>query len=138
MKNIFSPQHEFWRDEAGTTSVEFVLWFPIVMSLVLMFADVSTILFQRSNTVRIVEDAHRMRSVGILTSDVQTQDYIISKLGTVYSTKVGVNSIVTAGTQMTVISIPIDSIDLLGVFVEIVGKPRIDIVSQQFIENWEA
>lgn len=135
-RNYGDHLRQFVRDQDGSVTVEFVLWFPIVMSLVLAMADVSVILFERSNTLRIVEDAHRMRSIGVLTSDEVTKTHIITKLGGAYTGAASVQSSVKAGVQTTVVILPIDNVDMLGIFTGLVGNATIAVRSQQFIEDF--
>lgn len=136
MHNQSNRLKRFWAAEQGAVTIEFMLWFPIVMSLVLTTADVSLILYERSNTVRIVEDAHRLRSTGVLTSDAVTTTHIIRELGDKYTGEASVESAVLSGVQTTVVRLPLNNIDLLGIFTGFVGNPTIAVRSQQFIEDF--
>lgn len=128
----------FWAKEEGSVTVEFVLWLPMIFVVILMAADVSVLLFNRSNTVRLIEDAHRLRSVGQLTSEDATTDYIVANLGRLYSGSATVVTVEQAGVVTTTVTLPSSNMDVVGTFATITGDPSIAISSEQYIENWEA
>lgn len=130
--------HRFRSREDGTGTISFVLWLPVVLGILLAFADLSFILFQRSNIVRVVEDANRLRAIGLLNSNDATEASVLAALG--YgggAPGVFVTSLTAQGVLTTEVTIPIAELDAFGMFAGLAGNPSLRVASYQLIENWE-
>lgn len=64
---------EFWRDEAGSFTIEMVIWMPIFAILLAIIMNLSMIFFYESQMLRITQDAVRAFSLGRLTENEAEQ-----------------------------------------------------------------
>jgi Flp pilus assembly protein TadG len=75
----------FCRQEGGSSTIEFVLWLPIVMAILLLIVDSSMLFMSRSHAIRVLQDTNRLYSVGQFTGTpaeriTKAQDYALSRL----------------------------------------------------------
>lgn len=125
----------FRRAEAGSASVEFVIVLPGVFLILLLVADVSFILFNRSVAVHAVEDANRMRAVGLLENDPEVRTHVANVMGTVRMSGGKVETSRDGMALTTEATMMASQIDLVGVFTRLVGNPSITVRSDQWLEN---
>lgn len=62
------------RQESGSSSIEFVLWMPLVLAILLLVVDSSMLFMSRTHTIRVLQDTNRLYSVGQFTSNQQDID----------------------------------------------------------------
>ncbi|TFL15990.1 hypothetical protein [Jannaschia formosa] len=125
-------------DEDGAVeTLSLVLWLPLVFSFFMFLADVSYILYSRSDLVRIAEDSTRARSIGLIETDLGVIQAIASRLPTEGSQVPSIQSSVSLGVIRTAVSVPISMIDMLGIVARISGDASVTIVVHQFKENLE-
>jgi len=74
--NSRSPREFLQREDASAT-IEFVLWLPIVILILLLIVDASMLFMSRSQAIRILQDTNRLYSVGQFTS--QNPDVDLAK-----------------------------------------------------------
>lgn len=75
----------FLRQEGGSATIEFVLWLPIVMAVLLLVVDSSMLFLSRSHAMRVLQDTNRLYSVGQFTGTAaervtKAQNYALSRL----------------------------------------------------------
>ncbi len=75
----------FLRDESGSSTIEFVLWLPIVLLILLLIVDASMLFMSRSHAIRVLQDTNRLYSVGQFTGTpveriAQAQTYALNRL----------------------------------------------------------
>lgn len=82
----------FLRQESGSSSIEFVLWMPLVLAILLLVVDSSMLFMSRTHTIRVLQDTNRLYSVGQFTSNQddidaaraerlgKARDYALSRL----------------------------------------------------------
>jgi Flp pilus assembly protein TadG len=75
----------FLRQETGGVTIEFVLWLPIVMAILLLIVDSSLLFMSRSHAMRVLQDTNRLYSVGQFTGTpaeriTQAQNYALARL----------------------------------------------------------
>lgn len=75
----------FLRQEGGSATIEFVLWLPIVMAILLLVVDSSMLFMSRSHAMRVLQDTNRLYSVGQFTGTAaeritKAQNYALSRL----------------------------------------------------------
>lgn len=135
----------FQTGETGAVTIPFVLWLPLVLTLLLSFTDLSFILYKRSDIVRMVEDTNRLRAIGTYTTNAQAERGLLSAMGydpdTLAAAPIdglSVRSTTTAGVLKTVVQVPISELDAFGVFTGLSGNRPIVIDLRHTIENWEA
>ena len=75
----------FLRQEGGSATIEFVLWLPIVMAILLLVVDSSLLFMSRSHAMRVLQDTNRLYSVGQFTGTTaeritKAQNYALLRL----------------------------------------------------------
>jgi Flp pilus assembly protein TadG len=76
----------FLRRDDGSATIEFVLWLPLVMAILLLIVDSSMLFMSRSHAIRVLQDTNRLYSVGQFTGDTtaerltKAQDYALARL----------------------------------------------------------
>jgi Flp pilus assembly protein TadG len=57
----------FRQCESGAATIEFVLWLPIVVMVLLLIVDASMLFMGRTQAIRVLQDTNRLYSVGQFT-----------------------------------------------------------------------
>ncbi|MES2539369.1 MAG: TadE/TadG family type IV pilus assembly protein [Pseudomonadota bacterium] len=75
----------FLRQEEGSSSIEFVLWMPIVVMILLLIVDASMLFMSRTHAIRVLQDTNRLYSVGQFTGTAaeritKAQTYALNRL----------------------------------------------------------
>lgn len=76
----------FLRREDGSSTIEFVLWLPIVILILLLIVDASMLFMSRSHAIRVLQDTNRLYSVGQFTGETleerltKAQNYALNRL----------------------------------------------------------
>lgn len=75
----------FLRQEGGSSTIEFVLWLPLVIAILLLVVDSSMLFMSRSQALRVLQDTNRLYSVGQFTGTpaeriAAAQNYALSRL----------------------------------------------------------
>lgn len=60
--------HRFLRDETGSATVEFILWVPLIVALLVLVVDVSTIYITHTEMWNVARDTARRMAKGDLTA----------------------------------------------------------------------
>lgn len=63
-------------DDSGATTVEFVLWVPVFMFILMITVDVSLLFLRQSNLWYVARDGARQASLRIITDDATLRDYV--------------------------------------------------------------
>lgn len=76
---------DFLRQEGGSSTIEFVLWVPLVVAILLLIVDSSMLFMSRTHAMRVLQDTNRLYSVGQFTGDsderiTKAQDYALNRL----------------------------------------------------------
>lgn len=95
----------FLRDQAGSATIETVMWLPVIMFIFCMIADASLIFGKQAQVMRIVQDANRALSVGRLQSDAEVEAYIAQNIAWMTDSAV-ITTEVTDGVISSVVEIP--------------------------------
>lgn len=115
----------FLRQEDGTSTIEFVLWLPIVVLILLLIVDLSMLFMSRSQAMRVLQDTNRLYSVGQFTGTpaeriTKAQNYALSRLRglspSATATTVETNRVVR--TQATMETREIAQIGFLGLMID--------------------
>lgn len=122
----------FARDEAGSSTIEAVLWLPILFWVMILVVDVSFIFNGRAEAFRVIQNGNRAYSVGQLTSDEETQSFIQRALSSI-SPNVAVTTVSENGIISTDVTIPASD---LMVIHSMPGLSNLELVihSQHFVE----
>ncbi|MDP3194978.1 TadE/TadG family type IV pilus assembly protein [Tabrizicola sp.] len=75
----------FLRQEGGSSTIEFVLWLPIVLAILLLIVDSSMLFMSRTHAIRVLQDTNRLYSVGQFTGTpaeriTKAQAYALTRL----------------------------------------------------------
>ena len=95
----------FLRREDGTVTVEAVIWLPIFIGIFAMIVDVTMIMSGQAQALRVVQDANRLVSVGLIKSEEDTRTFIQTSLKGI-SNNIDVQSRVADGIITTNITMP--------------------------------
>lgn len=115
----------FLRQEDGSSTIEFVLWLPLVMAILLLIVDSSMLFMSRTHAIRVLQDTNRLYSVGQFTGTpaeriTKAQAYALSRLqglspsATITTTET--NRVVR--TRATMETAEIASIGFLGMMID--------------------
>lgn len=115
----------FSRQETGGATIEFVLWLPIVIAILLLIVDSSMLFMSRTHAMRVLQDTNRLYSVGQFTGTPaeriqKAQDYALARLTglspSATTTTVETNRVVR--TQATMETREIAQIGFLGLMID--------------------
>ncbi len=67
LSGISRSIRRFGRCESGAATIEFVLWLPIVVMILLLIVDASMLFMGRTQAIRVLQDTNRLYSVGQFT-----------------------------------------------------------------------
>ncbi|MGL4235704.1 TadE/TadG family type IV pilus assembly protein [Tabrizicola sp.] len=75
----------YLRCEDGSATIEFVLWLPIIVLVLLLIVDSSMLFMSRSHAIRVLQDTNRLYSVGQFTGTAaerltKAESYALSRL----------------------------------------------------------
>jgi Flp pilus assembly protein TadG len=84
-KRKYGKIRDFLRQETGSSTIEFVLWMPVVLMILLLIVDASMLFMSRSHAIRVLQDTNRLYSVGQFTGTAaqrltQAQTYALNRL----------------------------------------------------------
>jgi len=104
-----------------------------------LLTDVSMITFNRSAAMRVIEDAARMRSMGILRSDDEASSYtarhFISENGEPY---VNCTASTLDGVVEVSVEVPLSQMDMFGIIASLTGGASLTVSTYSYLEDFEA
>lgn len=130
MSRVFG---KFGRDEAGTASVEAVLWTAFFMFMVTFVVDVALIFYGQARALEVAQDANRAFSIGALETEADVQEYIANRLAPISpraTSRVGSED----GLITTIITIPTGDLDAVGMFTSL-SQIDMNVVAQMVQER---
>lgn len=125
----------FAKKTDGSATVEAVLWFPIFILVFGLMVDATMIFHGQAKVLRVIQDGNRNFSIGRLTTETETEDFIEAELAAINITGVA-STVETAGVAYTVVTIQANELQLLGYFSGLVNL-ELKIGAEHMIENWE-
>jgi len=105
----------YCRDEDGALSIEALFWLVLVVTVMALFVDGTTMLNAQGKILRITQDADRAYSVGFLTSPADIQTYITNRLSGVAPTVTATSSL-TGNIITTTVTAPATDFQVFGLF----------------------
>lgn len=96
----------FRRDEAGTATVESLLWLLLLFFLVVLVVNASFIFYSRAQAMQILQDANRAFSTGRLQDEAATEAYLLTRLASL-APSVQVDTSLNGGIITSVAKLPI-------------------------------
>ena len=107
--NLFrSFLKRFSKDESGAVTVEFVLWVPVFVLIMIVTVDASILLTSQANLWSIARDTSRLMAVG-LYSDGDAENYALSRMPS-WGANATINASRTANVATVNLSVPMASI----------------------------
>ncbi|HUF86838.1 MAG TPA: TadE/TadG family type IV pilus assembly protein [Thermohalobaculum sp.] len=70
----------FRRDETGSATIEFVLWIPIIVGLLVIVIDVATLYITHSEMWNVARDTARRMVTGNLLTEQEAEQYAIDAM----------------------------------------------------------
>jgi Flp pilus assembly protein TadG len=122
----------FFRNREGNGSVEFVILLPAFILLLSLVTDVALIFHGQARTLRILQDANRGFSIGWLTTEAETTDYIQAALANISPGAI-VTTSVDAGVIKSSATIPASDLDALG-FLTALADASFTVRSEHVVE----
>ncbi|MCX8510085.1 MAG: pilus assembly protein [Rhodobacteraceae bacterium] len=104
----------FARASDGAATIEAVLWLPVFMMLLALFADLATIFTNQSRILRLMQDTNRAVAVGRLDGAEAAQTFLMQQLLPL-SPKATVETRIAAGRVATIVRVPVTDLDAVGV-----------------------
>lgn len=137
MKTLLSQVFptKFLRREDGTATVEAVLWFPIFIAVFGLMVDAAMIFHGQAKVLRVIQDGNRNYSIGRLTTETETENYIENVLADLNITATA-ETTETAGVAYTVVTVQAAQLQILGYFSALTSL-EIQVGAEHMIENWE-
>ncbi len=128
MRSVFA----FLGDETGVVTIEFVLWVPIFVGLLVFVSDASIIYLTHSEMWNVARDTARRMTTGQITSRAEARDYAAAHLFLGNRTYV-IDSTDPAMAEMNVtIVIGLDDATIFGFFFKpILGRTRVASVTMR-------
>ncbi|MEP4877546.1 MAG: TadE/TadG family type IV pilus assembly protein [Tateyamaria sp.] len=123
----------FCRGEDGSFAIEAVIWTPIFVIILALMINLSTVFFNESQILRVVQDANRAYSLGRLETEQEAEDFIIAQLAymssafTVETTKIG-------GMISTNVAVPATELMPMNLITSAYDTLVINVSGQQLIE----
>ncbi|MFQ5535702.1 MAG: TadE/TadG family type IV pilus assembly protein [Sphingomonadales bacterium] len=77
---VMSSAFAFLRDETGAVTIEFVLWVPVFVSMLVFVTDASIIYLTHSEMWNVARDTTRRMTTGEITSQAEARDYAAAHL----------------------------------------------------------
>ena len=122
----------FVQSEKGSSSVEAAIWMPIYMGLILVIANTSLVFYGQSQAMRIVQDGNRALSVGRLTTEDETEAFIVERLSHLTDSPI-VETILNEGIVYTTVQIPVEDLAHIG-NLNMFSDYSVSVASQMFVE----
>lgn len=132
MLKFLRRSKKFRTNESGSATIEAVLWFPMFVLLLVMVADVSFVFFGQAQAMRILQDGNRAFSVGRITSESDTEVFVVSALASLTPNPTVTTSL-SQGVITTIAEIPVSDLAKIGGFSFLSGY-NIIVKSEHFLE----
>jgi len=72
--------NRFARCEAGSYTIESVIWLPIYVFVLALMMNISMVFFNESQILRVVQDSNRSFAVGRISSLEAAEQYVIDRI----------------------------------------------------------
>jgi len=123
----------FWKDTRGAATVETVLCIPIFVILLGLIIDTSLIFARQSDALRVLQDANRALSIGLVMTTDATEQAIVDRLATL-SPNVSVTTTMQDGVIFSRAVMPAGDLSNFGFYPAFTGL-EITVVAQHLSEG---
>lgn len=125
--------NRFVRCEAGSYTIESVIWLPIYVFVLALMMNISMVFFNESQILRVVQDSNRSFAVGRISSLEAAEQYVIDRIAYLNVTP-SVNSQLVDGIIYTNLSIPATQLMPFGMLHKFFQGTNIVVSAQQIVE----
>ncbi len=115
-------------------SIEALFWFVTMVVVAGIFIDASAIFHAQSNVLRIMQDANRAYSVGMITTTAEHEAYIEARISPVSPT-VNAQTNETNSVLTTQVSLPAADLQIVGLFRSL-NTMQLGFTSRHIVEDW--
>lgn len=134
-KSMINRMAHFKKCEDGSASIESLFWIPIFVYFLVLVLDVSFIFFGKAQILQAVQDGNRALSLGVLTTEQETEDFIRNSLAN-YTTNAVIVSSIDLGTGVVTTDVTVPASDLMIVgSIPVFKNTEIPISAQHFLER---
>lgn len=123
----------FRRKEHGAATVEFVLWLPVIAFLFGLVADTALIFGGQAQVLRVVQDANRAMSIGLVRTVDDTQSMILAGIVRI-APNATVETTVNAGVIRSTVFIPVTDLTATGL-VDAFTEFNVAVFAQHLAES---
>ncbi|WP_281982454.1 TadE/TadG family type IV pilus assembly protein [Thalassorhabdomicrobium marinisediminis] len=124
--------HAFKKDDAGSATIESVLWQPLFVMFFVLIADVSFVFHRQTHILTVLQDGNRALSVGRLASLDELKDFVRERISYL-SDNTEIDSVISSGVVTTQVQVPVHDLVAVGMF-DFLANYNINVGSQHFIE----
>lgn len=128
-----APIQSFASDEAGSSTVEAVMWLPLFFFITVFVLDASMMFNTQSRALRIVQDTNRALAVGQIASPEEAEQILQTRMASI-SPSATVNAEIVGNIAETSVAMPIGDISMFHAFDRFTSF-QVTASSQQLIEN---
>lgn len=123
----------FWADEAGSSTIESVIWFPIFAILLTLITNISIVFHSESQLLRVVQDGNRAFSLGRMDDTDAVQTYIQERLAYLKANP-DVTVSVANGVITTTLNVPAVDLMPINLITSAFNDININVTAQQIVE----
>lgn len=123
----------FRSDQSGVISVESVLWLPFFLVFVALIVDTSLLFHGQTKTMRIVQDANRLASTGVLADAEAVKAQVLSRVNE-FSANARVESVFGGETVTTTVRLPAGDLVAIGL-IQTLANFDVAVSSRHLVES---
>lgn len=133
MSRLKSKVSDFLRNSDGSATIEFLLWMPILTTVICLSADTALFFGYKAAVLRIVDDANRAASIGRLRTADATKTYIKNKLGS-FASNATISVTMSNGLVVTTVTIPTKDVTATGLLTTL-KVSNLYVIGQHLLET---
>lgn len=123
-----------YRSESGASTVEFVMWLPVVLLVLALIADTALILGGQARVLRVVQDANRAMSIGRIRQTADVEQLIHAQISGLAPTSTVETTVSSNGLITSIVSIPVGDLASTGLVSAFSGLV-VTVQAQHLAEN---
>lgn len=135
MSGLRKGMKRFARETDGSATVEFVLWFPLVIIVFALLANVTMMFYSQNEVLRAIQDGNRNMSVGRFETTLENESYIEARIAGLLP-NARATSTVNSGVVTTIVTYPASDVIFLNAFNNF-SSLRLSARADHYIEDWD-
>ncbi|WP_137703096.1 TadE/TadG family type IV pilus assembly protein [Marimonas lutisalis] len=133
VKKISQWPRRFWQSESGSQTIEFVIWMPIFVFIIIITMNVSMVFYKESQMLRIVQDANRSFSMGRIRTEAGVIEYVAEKIAYM-NVNPTISTDLSSGIITTQLSVPATELMPFTLLDDYFSETKIGVSSSHFVE----